>query len=126
MDSETTFETAKKKVAKFCDDRGWDEFHNPKDLAIGIITEASEFLEIFRFKQENEIMDMMTNSYYRKKMGEELGDVLYFLLRFSDRYNFDLSDELEKKLKLNDERYPIQLAKGSNKKYNEFKNNLKS
>ena len=58
MDSELTIEELKQRVKKFCEDRDWDQFHGAKDLAIGIITEAGELLENFRFKSEQEIEAM--------------------------------------------------------------------
>ena len=119
-DSLTTIKELKDKVQKFCKERDWDQFHNPKDLAIGISTEASELLDIFRFKREGDIKEIMLNSSKRQMIGEELADVLYFLLRFAQMNKFDLSSELEKKIKKNAVKYPIKKAKGSNKKYNEL------
>jgi len=57
-DSSTTIKDLKDTVKKFCEDRDWDQFHNPKDLAIGIVTEASELLEIFRWKSLSEVEEM--------------------------------------------------------------------
>lgn len=119
MDDETTIKDLKGKVQKFCEDRDWNQFHNPKDLAIGISTEANELLDIFRFKDEAEIKQMMCDPKKRERIGEELADVLYFVIRFAQMNNFDLSDELQKKIKKNEEKYPILRSKGSNKKYNE-------
>jgi len=61
MDQKTTIEDLKKKVQSFCETRDWDQYHNAKDLAIGIITEASELLEHFRFKNEKEIEQFFRN-----------------------------------------------------------------
>lgn len=119
-DDSATINELKGKVKKFCKERDWDQFHNPKDLAIGISTEASELLDIFRFKREGDIEDIMLNPIKRQMIGEELADVLYFLLRFAQMNNFDLSFELEKKIKKNAVKYPVNKAKGSNKKYNEL------
>ena len=119
-DDSTTIKELKGKVQKFCEERDWDQFHNPKDLAIGVSTEASELLDIFRFKREGDIKEIILNSSKRQMIGEELADVLYFLLRFAQMNKFDLSSELEKKIKKNAVKYPIKKAKGSNKKYNEL------
>lgn len=67
-------------VRQFCEERDWDQFHGPKDLAIGIITEASELLELFRFKSEEDVQQMMNDAKKREAIGEELADVLYFVL----------------------------------------------
>lgn len=120
MDDITTINQLKDIVQKFCEDRDWDQFHPPKDLAIGISTEASELLALFRFKSEKQIRDMLANEEKRRMIGEELADVLYFIIRFAQMNEFDLSEEFSKKLKKNGEKYPINKAKGSNKKYNEL------
>lgn len=118
-DSNTTISELKAKIQKFCEDRDWDQYHGPKDLAIGVITESSELLELFRFKSDKEINEMLKNDK-REKISEELADVLYFILRFAQKYDFDLSTELSKKIEKNEQKYPIGKAKGSNKKYNEL------
>ncbi|HLC95963.1 MAG TPA: nucleotide pyrophosphohydrolase [Candidatus Nanoarchaeia archaeon] len=119
MDKTTSVDNLKMKIKKFCEDRDWDQFHGAKDLAIGIITEAGELLENFRFKSEQET-DEILHSDKRKEITEELSDVLFFVLRLAQRYDIDLSEELEKKLKKSSEKYPIGKAKGSNKKYDEL------
>ena len=118
MDNKTTIQELKEKVKKFCEDRDWDKYHNPKDLAIGIITEASELLEHFRFKSEEDIKQIL--KYKKQELSEELADVFYFVLRLAQRYDIDLATELEKKLKKNESKYPVNKSKGSNKKYNEI------
>jgi len=119
-DSKTTIEELKRIVQQFCEDRDWDQYHNAKDLAIGIITESSELLDIFRFKSEKEIKGLFDNPVKRERISEEAADIFYFLLRFAQMNNIDLTTELEKKLKKNNENYPVSKSKGSNKKYNEL------
>jgi len=120
MDKTTNIEELKEQIKKFCDDRDWDQFHGAKELAIGISTEASEILEHFRFKSEKEIEDFFDDTEKKKQIGEEMADTLFLLLRMSQRYNVDLSDALIEKIKKNEQNYPIEKAKGSNKKYTEF------
>ena len=91
MDTKTTVAELKQLAKKFCDERNWDQYHTPKDLAIGVITEASELLEIFRFRSEQEIAQMLADPLKRDKISEELADVLYFLLRFAQKYDVDLA-----------------------------------
>ena len=119
-DESTTIAQLKENVQLFCEARDWDMYHNAKDLAIGISTEASELLELFRFKEKDEVLSIITNPKSRALIGGELADVQYFLLRFSQMYGFDLSDELTHKLELNEKRYPLDKAKGSNRKYDEL------
>ena len=120
MDNKTNINELKEKVKKFCEARDWDQFHNAKDLAIGIITESSELLEHFRFKSEKEVDEMFKNSKKKDEISEEMADVFYFLLRLAQRYDIDLASELTKKLEKNEKRYPLEGFKGSNKKYNEL------
>lgn len=105
---------------QFCDERDWEQFHNAKDLAIGRSTEASELLQIFRFKSEQEVDQLLNDSIRRQEITEELADVFYFVLRFAQKYDIDLSEALINKVKKNHEKYPVHKAKDSNKKYSEL------
>ena len=120
MDDKTNVKQLKKMVKAFCEERDWDQYHNAKDLAIGIITEASELLEHFRFKSEAEVSDLFKEKIKKEEISEELVDVFFFVLRFAERYQIDLTDELQEKLEKNMLKYPIEKAKGSNKKYTEY------
>ena len=119
-DNETVIHELKEKIKKFCEARDWDQFHNAKDLAIGLSVEASELLEIFLWKSPKEIEELFQNKKKKADIEDEMADVLYFLIRLAERYDLDLTDVLEKKMEKNEEKYPIEKAKGSNKKYNEF------
>ena len=107
MDQKTSVEELKKLVHEFCEERNWGQYHAPKDLAIGAVTEASELLEIFRFLSRDEEFSAIQDDKKRQEMADELADVLFFLLRFSRMYNFDLSDSLRKKLVKNAQKYPV-------------------
>ena len=120
MDNNTTIQELKNIVKKFCEARDWSQYHNPKDLAIGISTEANELLEIFRFKSEDEIRDILKDSKKRVKMENEVADVLFFILRFAQMNEIDLEATLKRKVEINKEKYPADLFKGSNKKYDEM------
>ncbi len=120
-DRETKIKELKEKVKKFCEERDWDQFHGAKDLAAALITEAAELLEHFRWKSEKEVKGLFENKEKKEHIEEEIADILYFLLRFAQRYDIDLSEALDKKIKKNGKRYPVKKFKGSNKKYNEIK-----
>jgi NTP pyrophosphatase (non-canonical NTP hydrolase) len=119
-DKDTTIAHLKEIVKRFCEERDWDQYHNAKDLSIGIITEASELLEHFRFKSNDEIAAMFKNPEKSREINEEMSDVLYFLIRLSQRYDIDLADSFGKKMEKNTRKYPIEKSKGSNKKYTEL------
>lgn len=119
-DNKTTIRELKEKVRNFCEARDWDQFHNAKELAIGIVTEASELLQHFRFKSNNQVNEMFRDKLKKQEFSEEISDILFFILRLAQRYDIDLSLELENKIKKNGERYPVHKAKGSSKKYTEY------
>lgn len=119
MDSTITLQQLKDQIQKFCSERDWDQFHPPKDLAIGISTEAAELLDLFRFKTDIEIETKLANAEFKSNVQHELADVFFFVLRFAQKNNIDLSKAVESKMKLNAEKYPVESSKGSNKKYNE-------
>ncbi len=106
------------EIKNFCEDRDWDQYHNPKDLAIGISTEAAELLDLFRFKNGEEITQTMCEK--REHIEDELADVLFFVLRFAQMNGIDIKVALENKLKKNAMKYPADKVKGINKKYNEY------
>ena len=100
------------KIVKFRDDRDWAQFHNPKDLAIALNIEASELLELFLWKTED--------GANISRVKEELADILIYSLLLANKYNLDVQTIIESKLKKNSEKYPVDKARGSAKKYNEL------
>lgn len=119
MDSKATIEDLKRIVQSFCEERDWSQFHNPKDLAIGISTEANELLDIFRFKSFEQMELIMSTPEKRKRVEEELADTFFFILRFAQMNNINLENALMNKLMVNDEKYPKELVYGKNEKCNE-------
>lgn len=119
MDSTVTVEELKSRVRVFCEAREWDQFHGPKDLAIGVATEAGELLEHFRFKNDEQAVNQVSDPERRIAVAEELADVFFFVLRFAQRFNIDLHSALVDKIAKNDERYPIEKARGSNLKHSD-------
>ncbi len=114
-----TLKDLQKSVQEFCEARDWDQFHTPKDLAIGASTEASELLELFRFKSDAEVRELMTQASFREKMSDEVADIFFFVLRFCQMQQLDLEQSLKNKMAKNEIKYSVQNSKGSNKKYNE-------
>lgn len=107
-DNTVAVELLKDWVREFCEERQWDPYHSPKDLAIGLVTEASELLELFRFVPEAELDTLMAHPDFRQKTADELADSLYFILRFAQMYEFDLATVLKNKLAKNAVKYPVQ------------------
>ena len=107
-DEKTSLESLKKEISKFCRVRNWDAPHNPKDLAIGAVTEASELLEIFRFMSLETSYELVKDKKKRGEISDELADILIFVCRFAELYDFDLSDCVRQKLEKNALRYPVK------------------
>lgn len=107
-------------VKAFCEERDWNQFHSPKELAIGLSTESNELLDLFRFKTEEQMRLMMESEMTREHISEELADVFFFLLRFSQMYDFDMRQGLLDKIAKNNKKYPADKARGNNLKYNEY------
>lgn len=105
-------------VSKFCEDRNWRQYHNPKDLAIMISTEASELLSIFRYKNEKDVENIFANK--KEDVEDELADVLFGVLRFAELNEIDLVRALENKIWKNNKKYPVEKSYGKNDKYDEL------
>ncbi len=99
-------------LIKFRNERDWEQFHNPKDLALAISIEAGELLELFLWKDANQ-----ANS---KKVKEELADVFAYAFLLADKYDFDVKKIVLDKIKTNGEKYPVKKSKGTAKKYDEL------
>lgn len=108
------------EVRQFCDARDWDQFHDIKELSIGLVTESAELLDLFRFRNKEECEAMLNEAARREKIEDELSDVYYFLLRIIDRYEIDIEKALRKKLTKNEAKYPVEKSRGRNLKYDEF------
>ncbi len=106
------------KIKMFCKERDWDQYHNPKDLAIGVSTEANELLDIFRFKTEKQSWELFNTPLIKEHIEEEVADVMFFLLRFVQMNNLDLDIILDDKIKKNAVKYPVDSTKGKIGKHN--------
>ena len=100
------------KLIEFRNERDWEQFHNPKDLAVALNIEAGELLENFLWKAHEEAS--------KEKVKEELADVFAYAFLLADKYDFDVKQIVLDKIKSNGEKYPIDKAKGTAKKYNDL------
>ena len=105
-------EELRKAIVEFTQERDWDQFHNGKDLALALSIEASELNEAFLWKDANEVKV--------EKVKEELADIVNYAILIADKYNLDIKQIVLDKLKRNAEKYPVDKAFGSAKKYNEL------
>ena len=106
-----TYEEAHKLVSTFRKERDWDQFHNPKDLAISINLEASELLELFQWSAAD-----CEVSKKRMEMLEELADIMIYCIHLADRLGVDVPEIIEAKIMKNARKYPVELSRGNSEK----------
>ena len=108
----------KEQVRAFVAERDWERFHSPKNLAMALSVEASELVELFQWMTEEESGAL--DPERRRRAAEELADVLWFLVRISDRLGIDLLEAAELKLAANERKYPADKVRGKSAKYTEY------
>ncbi|MDP3920862.1 MAG: nucleotide pyrophosphohydrolase [Candidatus Omnitrophota bacterium] len=106
------------KIKKFRDDRDWMQFHNHKDMALSLCLEAAEVLEHFQWKKPEEVEAHAKKC--KEELSEELADVACYLFELADNLEIDLEKAIERKLTINGQKYPVEKAKGTMKKYNQL------
>ncbi len=106
------------RVAKFAAERDWEQFHNPKNLAMALAGEAGEVLEHFQWLTFEQSANLPKET--RTEVELECADVLLFLLRLCDKLDIDLAAAAEKKLTLNAKKYPVEKSRGKATKYNKL------
>ncbi len=104
------FEEVKREVKKFTDDRDWDQFHTPDNLAKSIAIEAGELLECFQWSSE----------YDEQAVKEELADVMNYCIQLADKLGISIEDAIIEKIRKNELKYPVEKSYGSSKKYTEL------
>jgi NTP pyrophosphatase (non-canonical NTP hydrolase) len=117
-ESPDPLEDLRDALRQFAAERDWDQFHSPKNLAIALNVEAAELLEHFQWLSDAESAVIPPEK--RAKVREELADVLLYLIRLADKLDVDLATAAAEKLRINATKYPVDKARGSNKKYTEL------
>jgi len=102
----------------FAREREWEQFHSPKNLASALSVEAAELLEHFQWMTEEQSRTL--NEQQKDDIAEEIADVFLYLLQLSDKLRIDVLAAAQRKLEINAAKYPVDLARGSSKKYSEF------
>lgn len=106
------------KIKKFRDERDWMQFHDPKNMAVSLILEASELLEHFQWKTIEEVEKYARQN--KDEIKDEIADISLYLFELADNIGVDLIDAMNQKLKKNEEKYPVEKAKGKHAKYNKL------
>jgi dCTP diphosphatase len=108
-------------VRKFSDARDWAQFHTPKNLAAAVAIEAAELQERFLWKTDIEVDRELSKTAKRTGVAEEIADVVMFAMLLADRLGIDLAKAITSKLTANAHKYPVNLSRGSARKYTEFR-----
>lgn len=106
------FEELRQAIVRFTQERDWDQFHNGKDLALALSIEAAELNEAFLWKEAKDVNV--------EKVKEELADIFNYAILIADKYDLDIKQIVLDKIRRNAEKYPVDKAYGSAKKYNEL------
>lgn len=114
----TSLESLRDRLRNFAKERDWDQYHTPKNLSMALVAEAAELIEHFQWVDgdKSHILDNKT----RLSVEEELADILIYLVRISDKLGVDLYGAVERKIEINDKKYPADKVRGSAKKYTEY------
>jgi NTP pyrophosphatase (non-canonical NTP hydrolase) len=109
------------RLRAFTQARDWEQFHTPKNLAMALSGEAGELLELFQWLTPEESMQVTDDPATAEKVRHELADVLAYALRLADVLNIDILSALADKIAVNETKYPIDLAKGTSRKYDQLR-----
>jgi len=116
--SSVDLNTLKIRLRDFADARDWNQFHSPKNLSMALSAEASEIIEHFQWLTEEQSKNLPQNKL--DEVATELADTLIYLIRLADKLDIDLLTAAQNKIEINEQKYPVDKAKGNAKKYTEF------
>jgi NTP pyrophosphatase (non-canonical NTP hydrolase) len=112
-------ESLVQRLLEFRRVREWEQFHTPKDLAISLVLEASELLELFQWKKDAELPGLLEGPL-AERLKEEVADIAILLSYLCHDLRIDLNSAIEAKVLKNGEKYPVAKVRGSARKYNEY------
>lgn len=112
--SRDSLEQLNKKVLEFARERNWEQFHSPKNLAMALTGECGELIEHFQWLSEEESQSLSPEK--QNEVAFEMADILIYLIRMAERLDIDLVDAANRKVDLNQARYPVELCRGSAKR----------
>ncbi|MBX9831024.1 nucleotide pyrophosphohydrolase [Candidatus Babeliales bacterium] len=121
-DASTTFKELSDLLRVYLQERGWEKFHNPKDIAASLSVEANELLELFLWRTPEELYaELENNPKFRTQVQDELGDIILCCLNFAHNAKIDISQAFKEKLKKQALKYPADQVQGSVERYFELK-----
>eukprot|EP00105_Crassostrea_gigas_P025647 XP_011446282.1 PREDICTED: dCTP pyrophosphatase 1-like [Crassostrea gigas] len=115
-----SLEKIREMQAVFCRERNWDQFHTPRNVLLALVGEVGELAEIFQWKGEVDVGLPDFSQEERDHVGQEMSDILIYLVRLADRCRIDLPSAVLQKIEHNAQKYPVNKAYGNNKKYTAY------
>jgi dCTP diphosphatase len=116
--SDDTLNVLRERIVQFADERDWDQFHNPKNVVMALAVEAAELLEHFQWRTPDEAANLDPET--KEAVALEAADVLLYLLRLCDKLGIDLAAAAQRKLALNEQKYPADKSRGHSTKYDKL------
>ena len=113
-----SIEELKNRLSRFAEERDWDQFHSPKNLSMALSAEVAEIIEHFQWLTEEQSKNLPDDKL--KEVETELADTLIYLIRLADKLGVDLLAAAQRKIEVNEQKYPVDKAKGNAKKYTEL------
>jgi NTP pyrophosphatase (non-canonical NTP hydrolase) len=107
-------------LTTFAKERDWEQFHSPKNLSMALAAEVGELLEVFMWSTEETTQQTSQNPQMQTRVREELADIFIYLLRIADICQIDLETAVKQKIEQNALKYPVHLAKGNSRKYDDL------
>jgi len=108
----------KKSLESFANERDWEQFHSPKNLAMALASETGELLEVFQWLSESQSEEPSLEVF--RKTSEELADILIYAIRLADKMGINIEEAVDEKIGINRIKYPVEKSKGNSKKYTEL------
>ncbi len=118
MTSSPDLESIRDQLRDFAAARDWDQFHSPRNLAASVAVEAGELLELFQWLTDHQSQHLPEEILSRAK--EEMADVLLYLIRLADKLGVDLLQVSKEKIQVNEQKYPVEKARGNARKYSDL------
>jgi len=123
-DDDTTIRALRDRIRAFVRARDWEPFHNPKDLAGAIAIEAAELMELFLWKGSQEVAEEARHPDSRRRVEEELADILILCLSLANQLEIDITDAVASKVVANEAKYPTDVVRGKAHKYTHYRGDL--
>lgn len=116
--SQDKLDNLSKRLADFARARDWEQFHSPKNLSMALIAEAAELVEHFQWLSEEQSYQL--DDKKREEVALELADILIYTLRCAERLNIDVLDAAQRKVEINEQRYPVEKVRGDARRASEY------